>query len=118
MTISKITVRRGSRDDRSDLSAYEVDLPAATTVLRALMIIAQEQDATLAFRIHRCYRGTCGSCSVRVNDRVVRACRRLMEAGEAIEVGPDPRYQPVRDLVVDFSERVNRSKGTADGEPE
>jgi succinate dehydrogenase / fumarate reductase iron-sulfur subunit len=52
---------------------YEVELPAGSTVLEALMHVQERIDGSLAFR-RSCRHGICGSCGMRVNGCARLAC--------------------------------------------
>ena len=52
---------------------YEVELPAGSTVLEALMAVQDEQDGTLTFR-RACRHAICGSCGMRINGCARLAC--------------------------------------------
>ncbi len=55
------------------LQRYEVELPAGSTVLEALMHVQDHIDGSLAFR-RSCRHGICGSCGMRVNGCARLAC--------------------------------------------
>lgn len=105
----KVRIIRGDKTAPGrQSSAFEIKKIEPLTVYRALVEIYENMDQTLAFRTHRCYRGTCGSCSVTVNGQKARGCKKLIFPGESVELGPDPNFEIVRDLVVDFSKKKDK----------
>ena len=72
-------------------------------LLEALLRIQDEQDGTLAFR-YSCRGAVCGSCALRVNGRVVLACRTPVEdlLGKPVLIEPLPFFPVIRDLIVDM----------------
>lgn len=104
----RVTIIRGDHRNREKARTfYEIKSREPITLLKALLEIYKNTDATLAFRTHQCYRGTCGSCSVSFNGRTVRACKKLIYPGMRVEIGPIPNFELIRDLVVDFSKKDN-----------
>ena len=71
------------------------------SVLEVIETIYEEYDSSLAFR-RGCINGTCGGCGVVVNGEPVLACQKLAEREMVIE--PHPKFQIIKDLVVDFNE--------------
>jgi succinate dehydrogenase / fumarate reductase iron-sulfur subunit len=73
-------------------------------LLEALIKIQDEQDGTLAFR-YSCRGAVCGSCAMRVNGKVVLACRTHVEdlLGKNALIEPLPYFPIIRDLIVDMS---------------
>jgi len=58
---------------------YEVEMPAGSTVLEALMAVQDDQDGTLAFR-RACRHAICGSCGMRINGCAKLACNTQVSA--------------------------------------
>jgi succinate dehydrogenase / fumarate reductase, iron-sulfur subunit len=83
---------------------FELDVPPGTTVLSALFMIQQQQDASLSFRFS-CRGAVCGSCGMTINGRCGLACRTQLWSMPASEIvlEPLPNLDVVRDLVVDMS---------------
>lgn len=83
-------------------SYHDVDLPARTTVLEALLHVLDTQDGTLAVR-YSCRHAVCGSCAMNINGKNRLACQAPMS-----ELGPEVTCMPltglpvVRDLVCDM----------------
>jgi succinate dehydrogenase / fumarate reductase iron-sulfur subunit len=73
-------------------------------LLEALLRIQDEQDGTLAFR-YSCRGAVCGSCAMKVNGKVVLACRTQIEdlSEKPVFVEPLPTFPVIRDLIVDMS---------------
>jgi succinate dehydrogenase / fumarate reductase iron-sulfur subunit len=73
-------------------------------LLEALLRIQDEQDGGLSFR-YSCRGAVCGSCAMRVNGKVVLACRTPVEGllGKPVFVEPLPFFPVIRDLIVDMS---------------
>jgi succinate dehydrogenase / fumarate reductase iron-sulfur subunit len=115
---------------------YEVELPAGSTVLEALMQVQDHQDGSLAFR-RSCRHAICGSCGLRINGCARLACntqlavvaaearRREAAAAPAEQTGaggthaaPAPiRIEPlgnmpvIKDLITDMSEFWDKLRG-------
>ncbi|MBI2881503.1 MAG: (2Fe-2S)-binding protein [Candidatus Tectomicrobia bacterium] len=76
-------------------------------VLDALRHVQEEVDHSLAVR-WSCRVEDCRTCQMRVNGKSVLSCQVPAEDGMVIE--PVPRYRLIRDLVVEFGERMNASE--------
>jgi succinate dehydrogenase / fumarate reductase iron-sulfur subunit len=100
---------------------YDVELPAGSTVLEALMYVQDHVDGSLAFR-RSCRHGICGSCGMRVNGCARLACTTQLSvaadeaerrAARAVAEGrpadPVVRVEPLgnmpvlKDLVTDMT---------------
>lgn len=64
------------------VQVYRVNIELGNTILDCLNRIKWEQDGSLAFR-KNCRNTICGSCSMRVNDRSVLACKESV--GQELE---------------------------------
>jgi succinate dehydrogenase / fumarate reductase iron-sulfur subunit len=86
------------------IQTYQVETRKGMNLLEALIKIQDEQDGTLAFR-YSCRGAVCGSCAMRVNGKVVLACRTHVEdlLGKNALIEPLPYFQIIRDLIVDMS---------------
>lgn len=75
----------------------------AKSVLSLLKDIHREYDSTLSFRWGCEGAGDCrcGACAIMVNGRPALACRKLSEKEMTVE--PHPKFEIVKDLVVDFA---------------
>ncbi len=69
------------------------------TVLDVLRYIYENLDSTFAFR-WGCNKGCCRSCAILVNDQPVFACTKSAE--EKMTIEPHPKFEVIKDLVVDF----------------
>ncbi len=91
-------------EGRAYPETFEVEVPAAASVLDALLVASEERDPTLAFR-RMCRSGICGTCGMTVDGRPVLACQVALSdvAREGrVEVGPLPNFRVLKDLVVDI----------------
>lgn len=77
-------------------------------VTDVLNYIYQNLDSTIAFR-YSCRAGLCGVCILRVNGKPCLSCHRVAEREMVIE--PPTQYRVIKDLVVDFHEKVRKRKG-------
>lgn len=86
------------------LQTFHLELREKTNLLEALLRIQEEQDGSLAFR-YSCRGAVCGSCAMRVDRRLVLACRTHVEdlLGRPVMIEPLPYFPVLRDLVVDMS---------------
>ncbi|MFC2013929.1 2Fe-2S iron-sulfur cluster-binding protein [Chloroflexota bacterium] len=76
------------------------------TVLLVLRYIYEHLDSSLAFR-YGCAGSTdnrCGACLVLLNGRPALSCEAVAEKN--MTIGPHPRFEIAKDLIVDF----NRTK--------
>jgi len=86
------------------IETYQVEMRKGMNLLEALIEIQDEQDGTLALR-YSCRGAVCGSCAMKVNDKVVLACRTHVEdlLGKNGLIEPLPYFPIIRDLIVDMS---------------
>jgi succinate dehydrogenase/fumarate reductase-like Fe-S protein len=71
------------------------------TVLDVLLYIYENLDPTLSFR-YGCAGGSyeqCGACPVLVNGKPALSCKRLAE--EEMTIEPHPKFEVIKDLVID-----------------
>lgn len=101
-----LRIQRFNRDRDPSLwiETYRVETRKGMNFLEALQKIQDERDGTLAFR-YSCRGAVCGSCAMKVNGKVVLACRTQIEdlSGKPIFVEPLPYFPVIRDLIVDMS---------------
>jgi len=73
------------------------------TVLNILKAIYHDHDPELGFRwgCEGAHDNRCGVCAIEVNGRPALACRKLAEEKMVIE--PHPRFEIIRDLVINFN---------------
>ena len=83
---------------------FEVETEKGMNLLEALLRIQDEQDGTLSFR-YSCRGAVCGSCGMKVNGKLVLACRTPVEGllKETTRIEPLPFFPVIRDLIVDMS---------------
>lgn len=95
---------RQDRDPPRWTDIFRVQPRKGMNLLEALLRIQEEQDGTLSFR-YSCRGAVCGSCAMRVNGRVVLACRTPVESllGKVVHIESLPQFPVVRDLIVDFT---------------
>lgn len=83
-------------------SCHDVELPARTTVLEALLHAMDTQDGSLAVR-YSCRHAVCGSCAMNINGKNRLACQAPMsELGPEVTCTPLTGLPVVRDLVCDM----------------
>ena len=68
-----ISIQRSRNGGKAAWKSYALEAAEEMTVLDALFIIRQQQDATLAFRCS-CRVGMCGTCAIRINGVARLAC--------------------------------------------
>lgn len=90
-------------------STYEVPVRPGMTLLDALNYITDNLDGTLAYR-YSCRMGMCGSCAISVNGKPMLACyTQVLDLGsDEVVIEPLPNLHPIRDLVVDLSDFMER----------
>ncbi len=89
------------------LQEYAIPWWEGIKVLDALRYVQEEVDHSLAVR-WSCRVEDCRTCQMRVNGKSVLTCQVLAEDGMVIE--PIPRYRLIRDLVVEFGEKMESSE--------
>ena len=67
------------KDPQQWIETFQVGTRKGMNLLEALLRIQDEQDGTLAFR-YSCRGAVCGSCAMRVNGKLVLACRTHVES--------------------------------------
>jgi len=103
------------------IETFNVESRKGMNLLEALLRIQDEIDGTLSFR-YSCRGAVCGSCAMKVNGRVVLACRTHIEdlLGKSALIEPLPFFPVVRDLIVDMSiffEHYHKVKPHLHGKP-
>ncbi len=83
---------------------FEVESKKGMNLLEGLLQIQDEQDPSLAFR-YSCRGAVCGSCAMRVDGKIVLACRTSVEGllEKPVLIEPLPFFPLIRDLVVDMA---------------
>jgi succinate dehydrogenase / fumarate reductase iron-sulfur subunit len=104
MLTLKIQRFNPEREPPKWIETFSLEFRKGMNLLEALIHIQDEQDGTLSFR-YSCRGAVCGSCAMKVNGRVVLACRTHVE--DLIErpafLEPLPYFPVLRDLIVDLS---------------
>ena len=92
------------RDPLRWIDTFEIEPRENMNLLEGLLRIQDEEDGTLSFR-YSCRGAVCGSCAVKVNGRVVLACRTSVRhlLGKPVFIEPLPFFPVIRDLIVDMS---------------
>ena len=92
------------REPQRWLDTFSLEPRKGMNLLEALFRIQDEQDGTLSFR-YSCRGAVCGSCAMKVNGKVVLACRTHTEdlSGSPSLIEPLPYFPVLRDLIVDMS---------------
>jgi succinate dehydrogenase / fumarate reductase, iron-sulfur subunit len=84
-----------------------VDTPISVMMLLSMI---HELDPSFACRTSLCFHGTCGSCYVNVDGRNTKGCMAMVAPGERVVIKPHSGYRVLRDVVVDFSARVEQEE--------
>jgi len=100
----RITRYQKEKEPPHWLETFFVETRMGMNLLEAFIKIQDEQDETLAFR-YSCRGAVCGSCAMRVNGKVILACRTHVEdlLPKPVLIEPLPYFPVIRDLVVDLS---------------
>jgi len=86
------------------VETFSLEPRKGMNLLEALLRIQDEQDGTLSFR-YSCRGAVCGSCAMKVDGKVVLACRTHVEGflDKPAFIEPLPYFPVLRDLIVDMS---------------
>jgi succinate dehydrogenase / fumarate reductase iron-sulfur subunit len=84
---------------------YTLDVSHEDVVLDVLNKIKWEHSGSLSYR-RSCRHGICGSCSVKVNNKAVMACKERMFDlidifGQEMEINPLSKKRAVKDMIID-----------------
>lgn len=84
---------------------YEIDVAQDDVMLNILNKIKWEFDGSFSYR-RSCRHGICGSCSIKVNDKPVLACKeRVFDLidifGEELVIDPQSKARAAKDLIID-----------------
>ena len=107
----KLLVYRSAEQEQEDVNRngeykeYEIPYEDRITILRALKYIKENLDRSLAY-YNSCRIGKCTGCLIEVNGKNKLSCVTLLENG--MKIGPARKYKILRDLVVDFSSKIER----------
>ena len=97
----------GARETEGRFQEYTVPSWEGIKLLDGLRYIQEEVDYSLAVR-WSCRIEDCRTCQMRVNGKVVLSCQVPLEDNMVVE--PVPRYRLIRDLVVEFGEKMESSE--------
>ncbi len=102
--ILKIKRYNPEKDPPRWTETFNVETKKGMNLLEALLQIQDEQDPTLSFR-YSCRGAVCGSCGMKVNGKLVLACRTPVGGllGKTTFIEPLPNFPVIRDLIVDMS---------------
>jgi len=92
------------KDPARWIQTFQLEPRQGMNLLEGFLRIQDEQDTSLAFR-YSCRGAVCGSCAMRVEGRIVLACRTAVEGllGRPVLIEPLPFFPVIRDLIVDMS---------------
>jgi succinate dehydrogenase/fumarate reductase iron-sulfur protein len=93
-----IEVRR-SDSGKSYTAEYKIPVVPQMTVLDALLYARDNLDGTLALN-YSCQKQRCGSCAMKIGDKISLACYTPVRDG--LKIAPLPGFKIVKDLVVDW----------------
>jgi len=85
--------------DQPSFSRYEIPISNQMTVLDALQYVREQIDSTLVFN-YSCQKQRCGSCAMKIDEKISLACYTPARDGQIIS--PLPGFKVTRDLVVDW----------------
>ena len=103
----KIKIERFNIEYEPKNITLEYEVPANITLLKALEYIKTKIDNTLTYS-SSCRSEICGSCSMRVNNREVLACRYKIQDNDTIS--PLRNSKIIKDLVVDSKNNFKKIK--------
>ncbi|UTB33312.1 MAG: succinate dehydrogenase/fumarate reductase iron-sulfur subunit [Methanobacterium sp. ERen5] len=83
---------------------YDVEESDKMKILDALNQINNRYDADIAYR-YSCRAGQCGSCALKMNNKIVLACKAEIEDGAVLE---PLDFEVLKDLVVERSKYDNK----------
>ena len=97
----------GAGETEGRLEEFSIPWWEGIKVLDGLRYIQEEVDHSLAVR-WSCRIEDCRTCQMRVNGKSVLSCQIPLKEDMVIE--PVPRYRLIRDLVVEFGEKMESSE--------
>ena len=89
-------------ESKPSFKSYRLPFSKRASILGILRYIYENIDRTLAFRDYHCGAHICGSCRVKVNGKVVKACNTRVDPGQILTIEPFDERHVIRDLVVVF----------------
>lgn len=115
LSCDKVKAKIFRYDPDSDLypayKLYHVQWDEEGNVLQLLKKIYEDYDKTLAFRYYACGFKFCNGCMMMINGKPSHACLTLVKPGDEITVEPMPGYPIIKDLVVDFGQKISTPEG-------
>ena len=84
---------------------YEIPAFQQMTVLDALQYVREQSDGTLVFN-YSCQKQRCGSCAMKIGDRISLACYTPVRDGQ--KIAPLPGFKVEKDLIVDWTPYESR----------
>ena len=106
------------QEGKSFVQSYTFEYDKDRTILWGLQYIKDYIDPTLTF-VAACRSAVCGACSVRVNGQAMLGCEsKIIEVTERfgkdeISIEPIGNFDIIRDLAVDWEQKVPRLKSVA-----
>ncbi len=97
--MAAIKILKQNKEEKT-YEKYEIPYDENKNVLQVLLDIFEGLDRTLAVRRYRCNRGMCGSCTMRINGEIRRACTTKMT--KAMIVEPIEKYGVIKDVVANL----------------
>ena len=97
----------GAGEKEGRLEEFVIPWWEGIKVLDGLRYIQEEVDHSLGVR-WSCRIEDCRTCQMKVNGKSVLSCQIPLEENMVIE--PVPRYRLIRDLVVEFGEKMETSE--------
>jgi len=88
---------------KGEYKEYKIPYKDKMTVLSALNYVKENLDSSLAY-YKSCRIGKCTGCLVEVNGKNKLACITLLK--NRAKIGPVRKYRIIRDLIVDFSNKI------------
>ncbi len=104
MTTIRIRRFHPESDEKPEWQEFEVETRHNTTILQALQLIREQQDATLSWR-SSCRMGVCGSCAMVINGQPALACTARVHSvnPDRISLEPLANFGVIKDLVTDLA---------------
>lgn len=105
-------------EGRSYVQSYAIDYEKDRTLLWGLQTIKEKLDPTLTF-VAACRSAVCGACAIRVNGQAMLGCEAKIDditerfGSDEIKIEPLGNFNVIRDLVVDWEEKVGNLKTVA-----
>jgi succinate dehydrogenase/fumarate reductase iron-sulfur protein len=110
--VLKVVIKRfnPAKDEEPYWQTYEVPRDEVSRLLDVVEYIHKNLDPTLAARRHYCRDLVCNACFINYNGKPRMACMTPISGRmkqDEIVLEPQSGYRVVRDLVVDFSSKID-----------